>query len=350
MAHISWFTTTACDFFISLLALHHPADFGLRPPWTAGVRQRVSPAKRELLERVMTYAIVPLAWISRLPDPRDAETVLECAARLTPEERFAALTLPTDLAADSRQALHDITRNGRWTPAGREVIWRGLSRRNRYLKPSGLDNLMKAWITPQDSGEAYLDVLREYQTVFFAEEEVRIRPALEAGLSRAMELAGQLPVNALVEQLSRGVHFEEVNTVAELVLTPSYWSTPFVFHLAEEGRTMIVFGCRLEDERVAPGAEIPVPMVNGLKALADPTRLRILQYLSSQPLAPSELARRLRLRPPTVIHHLHALRLAGLVTIHVSENGDKRYAARFDAMNDIFTSVQVYLTGVNKNG
>ncbi|NJN55024.1 MAG: ArsR family transcriptional regulator, partial [Anaerolineae bacterium] len=49
---------------------------------------------------------------------------------------------------------------------------------------------------------------------------------------------------------------------------------------------------------------------------------RILKYLSEEPLTPAELARRLRLRPPTVIHHLDALRLARLVHVTLSQQGD----------------------------
>jgi DNA-binding transcriptional ArsR family regulator len=84
-------------------------------------------------------------------------------------------------------------------------------------------------------------------------------------------------------------------------------------------------------------------LMNALKALADPTRLRILRYLSRQPLTPTELSRILRLRPPTVLHHLQALRLAGLVAIRVSENGEKRYGARSETLNVIFKSVKDFI-------
>ena len=77
----------------------------------------------------------------------------------------------------------------------------------------------------------------------------RKRPASilhsKSGLEHAQELAGRLPLNALVEELSQGVHFEDVDTAEELTLVPSYWSTPFVFHTnPSEGKTQIVFGCR----------------------------------------------------------------------------------------------------------
>jgi DNA-binding transcriptional ArsR family regulator len=71
-----------------------------------------------------------------------------------------------------------------------------------------------------------------------------------------------------------------------------------------------------------------------LKALADPTRLRILHFLAEKTFSASELARLLRLRLPTVIHHLRLLRLAGLVQITVGET-EKRYAARLEILDGI---------------
>ncbi|SDX16177.1 hypothetical protein SAMN05444487_11145 [Marininema mesophilum] len=50
------------------------------------------------------------------------------------------------------------------------------------------------------------------------------------------------------------------------------------------------------------------------KALADPTRLRILILLSHSPLHGQAIAGKLGLKPPTITHHMTKLREAGLVT------------------------------------
>ena len=76
---------------------------------------------------------------------------------------------------------------------------------------------------------------------------------------------------------------------------------------------------------------------------SDP-RLRILRYLSEEPLTPAELARRLRLRPPTVIHHLDALRLARLVNVTLSVNG-RRYQARHEAIKTVCSMLGNFLEG-----
>lgn len=66
-------------------------------------------------------------------------------------------------------------------------------------------------------------------------------------------------------------------------------------------------------------AELPAPehvdvAVEGLRMLADPTRLRILWLLCGDEHDVSTLARRLGATRPAISQHLTKLRLAGLVT------------------------------------
>ena len=51
-----------------------------------------------------------------------------------------------------------------------------------------------------------------------------------------------------------------------------------------------------------------------LKALADPTRRRILELLKSGNLTAGELAKNFDVSKPTLRHHLATLKAAGLVT------------------------------------
>jgi len=344
MPTIHWDTGTAYDFFVSLFVLHHAADFGLRPSWAAGVRQRVPSPKREFLERICSFAAPPLTWISTLPQPKDAPQALQAIADLAPADRFPALTLLPETPAEVRETLLGIASRHAWQTAEQEFLRASYSRRDILLKPAALANLLELWADPAGSGEMFLAALQEYYQVFFIEEEAHIRPALEKELARAQELAARLSVDALIEELSHGVHLESLAAVSELTLVPSYWSSPLVFiSRPEAGKTLLLFGTRPGVESVVPGAEVPDLLLHALKSLADPTRLRILRYLAAQPLTPTELARRLRLRPPTVIHHLNTLRLAGLVHITVSENNARRYAARLETLKGTNTALEEFL-------
>jgi DNA-binding transcriptional ArsR family regulator len=139
-----------------------------------------------------------------------------------------------------------------------------------------------------------------------------------------------MPLLDLLEELSYGLRFDERSTAPELVLAPSYWCTPLMyFGLVGPGRELMLFGARSAEDSLVPGELVPDSLLRSLKALSDPTRLRILHSLSRGPHTPAQLARQLRLRAPTVIHHLKALRLAGLVQLQLGEDKqDRAYAAR----------------------
>ncbi|HNN12593.1 MAG TPA: metalloregulator ArsR/SmtB family transcription factor, partial [Anaerolineales bacterium] len=87
---------------------------------------------------------------------------------------------------------------------------------------------------------------------------------------------------------------------------------------------------------------VPDALVRSLKALADPTRLKILRYLIHESLPPSEIARRLQLRPPTVTHHLKELRLAGLVEFAITHD-ENRYTVRKQALAAVYENLNTFL-------
>ncbi|PKL76532.1 MAG: ArsR family transcriptional regulator [Candidatus Melainabacteria bacterium HGW-Melainabacteria-1] len=61
-------------------------------------------------------------------------------------------------------------------------------------------------------------------------------------------------------------------------------------------------------------------MLSLFKVLADDTRLRILGMVAERPCTVEELAVRLKLKEPTVSHHLSRLREAGLVAVERDKN------------------------------
>jgi DNA-binding transcriptional ArsR family regulator len=106
----------------------------------------------------------------------------------------------------------------------------------------------------------------------------------------------------------------------------------------------LAFGTRPADMSVIPGEIVPDALVRSLKALADPTRLKIMRYLTHENLTPSEIARKLQLRPPTVTHHLKELRLAGLVELSLMHE-ENRYTARKQALEAVYENLNAFLQG-----
>jgi DNA-binding transcriptional ArsR family regulator len=332
-----WDQGTAYDLFVSLQVLHDPSDFGVRGAWAAGVRARVPASEREALEQAQSMVHVPLHWIYALPEPKDATTALWALEQLAPVDRLLALYLSLDRAPDGAEAvLREVAGRGSWREADREALLSAHEDLDPCMEgkapPSSerLAEILDWWTGAEEVGERYLGALRAYHEVFFAEEERRIRPALQKALARAQERAERMPLLDLLEELSQGLRFDERSTAPELVLAPTFWSTPLMFFgMVSPEREMLLFGARSPEDSLVPGELVPDALLRSLKALSDPTRLRILYYLTLEPRTPAQLARQLRLRAPTVIHHLKALRLAGLVQLRLGEDKqDRGYAAR----------------------
>jgi DNA-binding transcriptional ArsR family regulator len=354
---VIWDQGTAYDLFISLLVLHKPAKFSLRAAWAAGMRSRLPSDDREFLEMLSKAQCLypPLHWLHQLPGPKDGVTLLRSIENVPPAERLPRiLTSPEEQykIPVAYETLISVAERGTWEAIDQERITASLQEDFKKIGqpcPTEILEAVPIWLTlwsqASETGEKFLEAMQSYYDVFFAEEERRIAPALEQAIARAQELARKMDVPSLLEELSQGVQFtSELEEVSEIILAPSYWSTPLILYekLAPQ-RMLITFGARPADASLVPGDTVPDSLMRVLKALSDSTRMRILRYLEEEPQTPSQLARRLRLRPPTVNHHLTELRMAGLVHIQHPEGKEKVYSARAKAIEAACNTLQGFL-------
>lgn len=347
---LSWDWGTAYDLFISLHVLHEPNKFGLRGSWAAGVRSRVPGDEREILEEAQNLFQLPVHWVHALPDPKDGSTALRTLEKLDPKERLPALAISAETPPQLAEVLMSVAERGSWDESDQEALREKQKEKGAPPRPKTLAAILDWWARAEEFGERYSEALLSYYQVFFAEEEMHIRPVLQESVDHARRLAEDLEVPELVEELSQGLRFESLPDFSELILAPSFWSTPLViFNELGERRMLLVYGARPADASLVPGEVVPDALLLSLKALADPTRLRILRYLASQPLTPAQLSRRLRLRAPTVIHHLNTLRLAGLVHVTLKSGGERRYAMRSESERITFAHLQEFLEEQNQD-
>ncbi|MBN2148626.1 MAG: winged helix-turn-helix transcriptional regulator [Anaerolineales bacterium] len=342
--HLVWDLGTAYDLFASLQVLHQPDRFGLRGSWAAGVRSRLPALHRQVLEEAQDLFHNPLTWVHGLPVPKDSATALWALSQIPAEERLPKLVLHQDYPKDASDMLCSVAVRQSWTENDLEVLRNAYQQRGWSTRQKGLINALEWWSRADDFGERYLAALQAYHAAFFAEEERRIYPFLEAALQRSQRLAEEMDFPGLEEELTQGVHIATLAEAEEVILTPSYWTSPLVgyAHITAQ-RMLLLFGARPPEMTLVPGEVVPDALLHSLKAMADPTRLRVLRYLASQPMTPTQLAQQLRLRAPTVIHHLNALRLAGLVQIFLDESGEKRYTIRSGAVANTWEALQKFL-------
>ncbi len=343
--HVSWDWGTAYDLFASLHVLHHPENFGLRGSWAAGVRSRLTSPQRDILEDAQKlFFSSPLGWVASLPVPKDGDTALWALAKIPPGDRLPILARHFETPPEVVAILNEVHTRRAWNSADLEKLQRYAHPEEGKSETDAMVLSLNWWAHPEEFGERYLAAVQAYMAVFFAEEERRIKPYLQQALTRGQELAARLNFSELFIELSQGVSFPALEQADEVTFVPSYWTTPLVMYdRVIENHWVVLYGARPTDVALVPGEVVPDGLLRALKALSDPTRLLILRYLSDQPQTPSQLARKLRLRPPTVIHHLNTLRLAGLVYISLDMKEEKRYTVRVAALVDTFGVLNKFL-------
>ena len=346
---LTWDFGTVYDFFTSLYVLHKPADFGLRGVWAAGMRSRLPAAEREFLEQYVGQVELgpPLHWCSQLPAPKSAEIALRELERIPVGERLVRAILPGYRVGEAEAVLLKTMETGQFDERDVEALYAAFREtREDIHAPSRkkVAAILDTWTRPVEFGERYLRALRAYFEAFFAEEERRIYPALQQAYRDAAALAETMPIAELFEELSHGISMEMVEKMDELIFAPSYWAAPLVFlYQLPDNRMLVLFGARPPEASLIPGEVIPEGLLRALKALSDPTRLKILHYLAAESLTPTQLAHRLRLRAPTVVHHLKTLRLAGLVHMTLAEGKERSYAMRRDSLDETCETLQSFL-------
>ncbi len=343
-----WDYGTAYDFFASIHVLHNPTRFGLRGAWAAGVRSRLPAEARKTLEHAEKALFIPLHWIHALPSPKDSAAVLRLLAEMPAAERLPALALSPSSDEAMRSLLLSVGEKGAWSAEDLAVLRSLRKKRDWNAGKDVLEAILSAWAEQETFGETLLAALQTYYEVFFAEEESRIAAPLQAATQKAQTLAKAMPWPQLLETLSQGVRFSMDTDAESLVLAASYWTAPLVvFNRIAPRQWLFLFGARPADASLVPGEVVPDTLLRALKALGDPTRLRILRYLSQEPMTPSALARKLRLRAPTVVHHLSILRLAGLVYLSVDiahRKSERFYMARAEKVQQTFALLSAFLS------
>ena len=356
---LHWEYGTAYELAVSLWVLHKADEFGIRPSFAAGVRSRIPPTERKLLEDIFPIFGLPFKWLHSLPAPRDAITALWALKQIPPAERMIRIqNLDEDYAShegehgekirQARDLLLRVASDRKWKPKDAEFLLQYADKKIDGLKKDGIERILYWWSRPEEFGEGFLSALQAYYQSFFQEEEKRIEPVLKRSLEHAKKLSSKMGIDELFLELSQGIKLDDDFRAPNFIFVPAFWSTPLIlFDRIDHDTMMILYGARPADMSVVPGEVVPDGLVRALKALADPTRLKILNYLAQEELAPSELARRLKLRAPTVTHHMSDLRLAGLVNV-VIKGQEKRYSARSEAIDAIHNTLKDFLNTSNE--
>jgi len=283
-----------------------------------------------------------LRWIHTLPEPKNSQAVLAALRKLPPVEQVTTLA---SLSPEIVPIIHPVVERTAWDQEDFERLRRYYEEdHHKKVSQKHLENKLNGWADVKSKSSGFLGALQAYYDVFFAEDERRIQPALEEALANAQNKSTRQTVHELLVDLSQGVHFarEDLAEVQKLVLAPSFWASPFIFFdMGPE--SIMLFGARPADASLIPGEVVSDALLKTLSALSDPTRLRILRYLAAETLTPTQLAARLRLRTPTVAHHLKTIRAAGLVYVIQSPGKEVYYKIRLEGFEGALQQLRQFI-------
>jgi DNA-binding transcriptional ArsR family regulator len=260
-----------------------------------------------------------------LPSPAAADDDLE-------SELAALRALPADLAAfELLRPLHDhggAVRSRRRIladPRVRAAALRTARRLGRDAQRAAAQLLEE----PAAFRERFCTLLEEYWSAAFAGEWERIEPLLAEAIADAGRriadhgvygfLAGLAPALRVEPAEQRfGLDVPHDHTVVlggttRLLLVPSVYVWPHVFVNCDAPWPLVlVHRAPHLAESLRPPA--PAELARSLRAVADPTRLRMIELIADRPRSTQELAPLVSLTEAGASRHLRALAVAGVLT------------------------------------
>lgn len=349
---LKWDWGTAYEVLFSLHTILRPKEHGIPPPWAAGVRKRLSPQSQADLKLFFSMpfgylAYSPMHIVMGMDRPKTVKRFLDLIEHI-PDNQFSHRAHLPIVGDESLERLMDKAAEGkRMTDVDVEEYRRILARSAGRTAPSPAE-IRKLFGEMGDSAgtkRRWLSLLREYHSVYFAEEEQRVGPVLEKMVTDAQKLAKKTTVSDLIERLSNGFTLSQDFDLQRLVLIPSVWLHPFVVRFEPADREFFVaWGAHPSGYRLVPGESVPDDALLVLRAMGDPTRLRLLRLLSVEPRSPQSLAIELKLSLPTVSHHMRELRVAGLVRIEIAGKGrESKYTVRWPSARRAFEQLEEFV-------
>ena len=351
---LEWDLGTAYDLLMSANTLMSPREHGVPAPWAAGVRKRLSAQSQHDFKEFYgssyrRIAYTPIHLVLGMDAPKEAQRFLDFVEALPDEDFSRRMHLPLISNEDIANITGRALRGERIEERAIETYRRSITRLGYAPGPTAeVRRLFAQMGDPAETKGRWLRTMREYQAAFFAEEEQRERPALERMLRDAQKLAGKTTVSDMVERVSHGFTLSEDIDLSRLVLTPSIWLHPFTMRVeVAERELLVVWGALPTGYKLVPGESVPDEALLVLRALGDPTRLRLLRLIAAEPRSLQSLAQAVKLSLPTVSHHIRELRGAGLIRLEVAGRGrESQYTVRWPSAQQAFRELEEFVTPV----
>lgn len=315
------------DLLFSLAAAANPEKYEMPGTWARGVRAALpQPLRRDVGYFFGDPAALGTGAVQCVPDVSDGDiaAVVEHLQSLEPAEFVTVLLWRTSADRALRGAIRRSARR-----RGNEEDERLVRDYVSTQKAQTRTRFMEILADPAGMQSRYITLLRAHHEGWFTEHYSEVQPYLEQRARQGRRSIGKLPAKEVIARATGGFTLR-TPAARSVQLTPSYYAAPFVVVVRDGRDVVLVYGARPRQE--ASHRAIDGGTVRVLKALADETRLSILQLLAQRPLYGQQIAEALGLSHPTISHHMTQLRIAGLTQTELTEDGNKAYSVRPEAV------------------
>lgn len=324
----------AYDLPISLAAIANPVRHELPAAWGREARKTLSADVRKDLGAFfggpIPIGILPIQLVPDLAPSGEPERFLAGLESLEMPDLIAALLNRRTAERGLESAIRRVVRGQPLSSKDEAVI----GREEAGLPAEARRRFRTVLRDPERARRQYLGLLRSHLEGWFASNYPEQSLLLHQRAKQGRRSIGKLPPAEVIGRVTGGFTLQSA-AVHSVTLVPSYYASPFVYVVKEGRDVVLVYGARA-NEANAGRVAIDQRTVKVLKALADETRLRILQLLAERPLYGQQLAEALGVSHPTISHHMTQLRVAGLTRTELGEDGSNRYAVRADTLEDLF--------------
>ncbi|MDQ2742792.1 MAG: helix-turn-helix domain-containing protein [Chloroflexota bacterium] len=190
----------------------------------------------------------------------------------------------------------------------------------------------------------HVALLTAWNEQYFSHLDPAILAGLKADAEAKRALAASTAPDQLLEIATSGILFSDGDIAETILLVPQYHYRPW--NLYSEYRGWRLFHYPVDALPLGAG-EPPPHLVRVTRALADPSRLRILRHLAQRPHRFTELVQCSGLSKSTVHHHMVILRAARLVRVHDAGSGPDTYVLRHNALDDLAAQLSTYISAEN---
>ena len=335
--------TPCYDLLVSLRALFNPRTYESTRAWAVAARRRLpdEATNRGVFffrghETSLGYGVTRL--VATLPDGAQPQALIDAVRAMDPKD-LAMLMLDTGETSDAALAAFRDGLDGKGTD-------RNVTRALRGTTASWAKLCRRVIEEPDWAQEELVLLLEAYLDAVFRAEVGHVVDAIADASHRADNLLAVLPTEVAIEQLTGGYTMGPNLSLSRITLAPSAFIHPFVATRFDEatGEALIVFGVRSSSLEEYDTDPVDPQLLKALRSLGDPGRLRLMRLLSREPLTTTELQARIGLSPPTVHHHLHQLRAAGLVRQERTKGG-MRYSIRRDSASGVLDQLRHLILG-----